>query len=103
MSNTEILKTIQEIRDILKERLGIPVEQKISDLLLKTPSHLQPTVQALLDFGGTATAPMVSGITKRSRAVESGYLNSLVDNGKATKTKKGRYTFFSYNFVVKKE
>jgi len=52
--------------------------EKQIETILSLPQHLQTTYRTLLALG-EATAPQVSKITKKARAVESAYLNQLVN------------------------
>lgn len=66
--------------------------------MLTLPDHLRKTFFAMYRMG-KATASEVSNITKRARAVESGYLNQLVLMGYAVKAKDGRKTIFANGIV----
>ncbi|UCH57351.1 MAG: hypothetical protein JSV18_00020 [Candidatus Bathyarchaeota archaeon] len=62
--------------------------------LLSLPDHLRKTASVVCEKGRT-TADEISQITKRARAVESGYLNQLVRMGYLKKERKGRLVLFS--------
>lgn len=61
--------------------------------LLNLPDHLRKTMLAMLKVG-RATAEDIADITKRARAVESAYLNTLLTMGYLKKERKGRKAFF---------
>ena len=65
------------------------------DPLLRLPGHLQKTYIALYQLGTSATASDVARVTKKARAVESGYLNQLVHLGYVTRTIKQRKVWFT--------
>jgi len=62
--------------------------------LLSLPEHLRTTVKVLFEKG-SATAEDISKITRKERAVESGYLNQLVRMGYVNKYRRGRKVYFS--------
>jgi len=62
--------------------------------ILEFPKHLQTTIVTLLKLG-RASAPQVSAVTGKSRAVESAYLNQLVVMKIVRKERKGRKAFFT--------
>ena len=62
--------------------------------LLALPDHLRRTASIVCDQG-RITAQDVSDMTRRSRAVESGYLNQLVQMGYLRKDRGGRRVYFS--------
>lgn len=62
--------------------------------LLALPDHLRKTASIVCDEG-RITAWGVSDVTRRSRAVESGYLNQLVRMGYLRKDRGGRRVYFS--------
>lgn len=61
---------------------------------IKLPPHLELTHQTLLSLGGRATAEQVSHVTHRARAMESSYLNMLVNMHLATKEHDHRRVVF---------
>jgi hypothetical protein len=61
--------------------------------LLGLPDHLRTTMIALYNRG-SATATDIASMTKRARAVESAYLNTLKVMGLVDKHKHGRQTVF---------
>lgn len=61
--------------------------------LLSLPEHLRTTATALFETG-QATAEDVSKVTRKERAVESGYLNQLVRMGHVKKCREGRKIYF---------
>jgi len=62
--------------------------------LLALPDHLRKTASIVCEEG-RITARGVSDLTRRSRAVESGYLNQLVRMGHLGKDRGGRRVYFS--------
>lgn len=62
--------------------------------LLALPDHLRKAASIVCDEG-RITAGEVSDMTRRSRAVESGYLNQLVRMGYLRKDRGGRRVYFS--------
>ena len=62
--------------------------------LLALPDHLRKSASIVCDEG-RITAGDVSDMTRRSRAVESGYLNQLVRMGFLKKDRGGRRVYFS--------
>jgi predicted transcriptional regulator len=62
--------------------------------LLGLPDHLRTTMIALYN-SGPATATDISTMTKRARAVESAYLNTLRVMGLVDKQKHGRKSVFT--------
>jgi hypothetical protein len=60
---------------------------------LSLPDHLRKTFVAISRLEG-ATASEVAEQTKRARAVESGYLNQLVNMGYLKKMRKSRQVYF---------
>lgn len=62
--------------------------------LIELPDHLRKTAMGLLKIR-QGTAGEVSKYTKRTRAVESGYLNQLERQGLVTSSKEGRRKVFA--------
>jgi hypothetical protein len=62
--------------------------------LLSLPDHLRKTATVTSSLG-KATADEIAELTKRARAVESGYLNQLVRMGYLKKERIGRKVLFS--------
>lgn len=62
--------------------------------ILRLQPRLQPTASALRE-ARKGTAEDIARITKRGRAIESLYLNELVQIGLAVKERDGRITLFS--------
>ena len=85
-----ITKVLMQILTVLK------VNQRPEDLpeWVNLPDHLRKTFVTVMQHG-ELTADDVSEHTKRHRAPESGYLNTLVTMGYLTKERRGRKTFFS--------
>lgn|GEM_PF-2635950 len=69
---------------------GLPID---SETLMNMPDHLRKTALTLCNLG-EATAEDVSNRTGRARAVESDYLNQLVNLGHVKKKRKGRKVYF---------
>jgi len=76
------------------------IKMKLEDLtkeqlikILKLPGHLQKTMIAVVELE-EATATMVSEKTGRARAIESSYLNKLVEMGYLRKEKRKRRAYF---------
>jgi predicted transcriptional regulator len=61
--------------------------------LLSMPDHLRKTAMAVCRLG-RATANETAEQTRRARAVESAYLNQLVNMGHLKKERKGRKAYF---------
>ena len=97
--DNEILELLRSIRDTLlrvDERLEriekrMDGRKKIDDplTLLEMPDNLRTTAMAVLELG-EATAEEVAKITGRGRAIESHYLNALVNMGFLKKRREGR-------------
>ncbi len=68
---------------------------KHMNILLQLPDHLRTTVLALIKLKGVGSADHVKDITKRARAVESGYMNQMVLMGLLKKERRGRIAYFS--------
>lgn len=64
-----------------------------ANAILQLQSHLQPTAMKLLQLG-RATAEEVAEKTGRGRAIESLYLNELVQLGYAKKERQGKTVYF---------
>lgn len=62
--------------------------------ILSLQSHLHATAKAIRELK-RGTAEQIARITKRGRAIESLYLNELVQLGYAQKEREGRMTYFS--------
>ena len=99
----------RKIDSIMEEQQGIPrlsrsqpgMELSISPekyldvmTLLSLPDHLRKTAMTACSLG-EATADDVARQTGRARAIESNYLNQLVEMGHLMKKKLGRKTYFS--------
>ncbi|MEM2998600.1 MAG: helix-turn-helix domain-containing protein [Thermoproteota archaeon] len=69
---------------------GLPLD---SEILMNMPDHLRKTALTLCNLG-EATAEDISNRTGRARAVESDYLNQLVNLGHVKKKRKGRRVYF---------
>ncbi len=61
--------------------------------LLSLPDHLRKTA-TILCTKGSATAGQVAKESRKTRAVESSYLNQLVVLGHVNKFRKGRMVYF---------
>jgi hypothetical protein len=86
----------EERRPSTSIQRGGPPGYKTLDVmtLLSLPDHLRKAAMAVCEKG-SATAAEVSQQTKRARAVESSYLNQLVNLGHLKKEKKQRTVYFS--------
>ena len=86
MLSSDEKAALYEIRDTLNELLAILKERKKPNEVsyMDFPDHLRKTILALIRLG-EGTAQDVASITKRARAVESGYLNQLAVSGHAIK------------------
>jgi ArsR family transcriptional regulator, lead/cadmium/zinc/bismuth-responsive transcriptional repressor len=62
--------------------------------LLSLPDHLRKTAITVMNCGKPVTAQDVANITKKSRAVESSYLNQLVVMEYMTLERKGKKAYF---------
>ena len=99
---TDSVKKIEKIivdimSDIRVEAAKIEASGFEPSLLLRFPDHLRITVRALLKLG-VATAEDVSHETKRSRSLESTYLNHLVTMGYAEKERRGQRIYYRIKF-----
>ena len=83
----DLLKVIPPVDEFRFETLDVMT-------LLSLPDHLRKTASVVCEKGKT-TADEISDMTKRARAVESGYLNQLVRMGYLKKERKGRQVLFS--------
>jgi hypothetical protein len=83
----DLLKVIPPVDEFRFETLDVMT-------LLSLPDHLRKTASVVCERGKT-TADEIAGMTKRARAVESGYLNQLVRMGYLKKERKGRQVLFS--------
>jgi predicted transcriptional regulator len=70
--------------------------------LLSLPEHLRTTATVLFE-SGPSTAEEISKITKKERAVESGYLNQLVRMKHVNKYREGRKVYFCVNHDSKND
>lgn len=99
--NKDIIKKISE--EILEkyaeniEGLYVSFEgtrsQDFGQALLALPDHQRKTFETMMKLK-EATAEQVASETKRARAVESAYLNQLVQMGYLEKRRKGRIAYF---------
>ncbi len=105
---TRILQKIKESLDQLNDKMDVMIEiqrhnQKETQImpdgtldvmtLLSLPDHLRKTAVTLCKLG-EGTADEIAELTKRARAVESGYLNQLVLMGYLRKERRGRKAYF---------
>jgi len=105
---TIILQKIKESLDQLNDKMDVMIEiqrhnQKETQImpdgtldvmtLLSLPDHLRKTAVTLCKLG-EGTADQIAELTKRARAVESGYLNQLVLMGYLRKERRGRKAYF---------
>ena len=104
-----VLEKIRENLEKLNEKVEIMIElQKhnrkevqptLADApldvmtLLSMPDHLRKTAMTICRLG-RATADETADQTKRARAVESAYLNQLVNMGHLKKERNGRKAYF---------
>ncbi len=65
----------------------------LNKVLLLLPDHQRKTFEAMTKLK-EASAEQVASETKRARAIESAYLNQLVQMGYLEKRKKGRVVYF---------
>lgn len=96
---TVIESKVDQILEIL---LGPQQSIEYSNFLLSLPDHLRLTVETLIGLRIPSSAEEVSAITKRARAVESGYLNQLVREGSVIGFRSGRTKLFKLNSKVVK-
>ncbi|HUJ84240.1 MAG TPA: hypothetical protein VLV84_01390 [Candidatus Acidoferrales bacterium] len=68
-----------------------------TDVLLSLPDHLRKTMIVVLQKG-RVTAQDVADSTKRARALESAYLNQMLNRGYLKLERKGRKAFFFLEF-----
>lgn len=104
-----VLEKIRENLEKLNEKVEIMIELQKHDrkevqptladapldvmTLLSMPDHLRKTAMAICRLG-RATADETADQTKRARAVESAYLNQLVNMGHLKKERNGRKAYF---------
>lgn len=97
MTDSEIISLLNEILEVLKR-----IERKLDGkkkttldpfLLLELPDNLRMTAMALMEIK-RGTASDVAKITKRGRAIESHYLNTLVRMGYVKKRREGRRVIY---------
>ena len=109
MSNEEVLQILLELRDILREinrkldKISVggkedgkrTIVNGIDPLtLLELPDNLRNSYMVLLQLK-EATAEDVASVTGRGRAIESHYLNTLVNMGYLDKKRVGKKVYFS--------
>lgn len=94
------LQQLVELFEILEERVSSTPSRgfRPSDFF-EVPDSLRKTLVWLFR-SSPATAETISTLTKRSRTVESGYLNELVRQGYAEKNRRGHKIY--YSIVMKK-
>jgi ArsR family transcriptional regulator, lead/cadmium/zinc/bismuth-responsive transcriptional repressor len=85
----KVLKAVEPPRTPSQARSGLTDGE-----ILRLQPRLQPTASALRQLR-RGTAEDVSEVTRRGRAIESLYLNELVQIGIATKERSGRIAYFS--------
>lgn len=91
------IKKLEYIVATLDRRVALlenPSNVKIKEIEIDLPDHLRKTYE-VLKLIGKSTAAQIAQKTNRARAVESGYLNTLVTMGIAHKQKAGRLTIFT--------
>lgn len=102
-----ILEKIKTTLDALNAKMDIIIEVQRANLkeimvpnaaldvmtLLEMPDHLRKTAIVICK-SGRATADEIAEQTSRARAVESSYLNQLVNMGYIKKMRKGRKAYF---------
>jgi len=108
MNDKELRDILVEIRDLLMninkrlEKIETKMDGRkvISDIdsvdplvLLELPDNLRTSYMVVLQLK-EATAEEVAAITKRGRAIESHYLNTLVNMGYLNKKRVGRKVYF---------
>jgi hypothetical protein len=93
---------IDTLIDLQQPRLGNPDLGTMLDasLMMELPDHLRKTAIILTKLS-RATAEDIARISKRARAVESAYLNSLCLMGWVKKERKGRKAFFWIEYEKK--
>jgi len=104
-----VLEKIRENLEKLNDKVEIMIELQKHDrkevqptladvpldvmTLLSMPDHLRKTAMTICRLG-RATADETADQTKRARAVESAYLNQLVNMGHLKKERNGRKAYF---------
>src|SRR5271157_1255543 len=83
--NLELVELNKKVDRLIAMHTSIVNEVVSTSDLLKLPKHLQTTYMVLLNEGQPMTAPAVSKITGKARAVESMYLCHLVQLGLISK------------------
>jgi len=100
----EVIKVLKDVRDLLKDiakkldRIELNISERefksVNPLvLLELPDTLRTTYMVMLKLK-EGTAKDVSEITKRGRAIESHYLNTLVNMGYLDKKRVGKRVYF---------
>ena len=92
--NKKILQHFSGIKGVQRE-VSVPELGDALDVmtLLSLPDHLRKSAMVICRVN-KATADEVAEETKRARAVESSYLNQLVNMGHLKKRRKGRKVYF---------
>lgn len=89
---SELKSSITEIQS--QNENSLPKALDVFDIL-NLPKHLQDTAKALLKSSPEdVTADNIAEITQKKRAVESDYLNQLVNLGYSSKKRVGRKVYF---------
>ena len=92
--NKKILQHFSGTKGVQRE-VSVPELGDALDVmtLLSLPDHLRKSAMVICRVN-KATADEVAEETKRARAVESSYLNQLVNMGHLKKRRKGRKVYF---------
>jgi DNA-binding transcriptional ArsR family regulator len=98
-SINEIIYRLKMEAEIIESAGGDTSELGFNQsFVLKLPDHLRNTAQSLMSMG-EGTAVDISKATKRSRSLESLYLNTLTNMGLVEKNRKGQ----TVHYRVKRE
>jgi predicted transcriptional regulator len=92
---TSKLTALEGIVKVLRDTLPHIKETDLNTIFTTLPGHQQKTVLAIRKLKTSVTAEDISKITKRARAVESSYLNTLAVEGIVSKERRGRKTYFT--------
>jgi hypothetical protein len=100
----DVISRLAGIDKKLDKLLGTPINEVIKDYLLELPDHLRDTMKVLITRGAS-TADMVSEVTGKARAVESGYLNQLLRDprAKVVSFRNGRLKYFKVKGDFRRE
>jgi hypothetical protein len=98
----ELQKIKWQLEDIHKELANkhYPIPAIPESKLLQLPDHLRRSYLTLVAKKIDCTAAEISGLTGRSRAIESSYLNQLTRMGWVTKHRQSKTVLFRPSQVL---